>query len=246
MKNLILLLLVIGAAVSQIALTTLAAQKWTLTYVSASTSFYSFTLSYEVTGAAVPASYLVAASSNMGVVCIPTLSTFAINTTARAGFTFTVDNGAGGAAANNAEANWLPLKLISQPTMTYANSGSISTGTAADGTVCPIVIPAVTGGNTADFPTFSSGVVTWAFTVATPCGVLPAMGAAWYAKCYAVASVLIGTTNVDDIAGAAVALTTVGENNVTVAATTTVCAVSGASTFATGATILAGIAYLQL
>jgi hypothetical protein len=240
MKNLILLLLVIGAVISQTALTTLAAEMWTLTYLTPTTTldFARFTLTYQVTGAAVPANYITTSDDFIGVVCQPLLSTFAAITPGNA-IVFSV-KGNGATASNNAEAAWDPLIMTELSTAVFTSATVITTGTV--GALCPIVIDTPSGGS-ANKPSFSSGVVSWTFTVTSSCGSLPSMDTTWYARCYAIPS---AAADAGDVGGSAVTLAALGENNITYTAPTTTCSTTtGASTFATGATILAGIAYLQ-
>jgi hypothetical protein len=250
MKNLILLLLVIGAVVSTTynlttpaSPATTAAPLWTLTYDSATAStFYSLTLTYYAGDTAsnepVAISSGTAGSQNMGVACFITDSTFALVTTGTGtfpAFTFSIPNAVstGTAATTAASTNWTPLAMTAHVAATFTFTGTTFTGGGfAD---CPIVQT-----DSTTLPTVTAFTASWTFTVAKLCGSLPVSGNAWYARCYAVEDaddlITIGTD----------AATLVAGNNVTVTATTTTCSTTtGASTFATGATILAGIAYLQ-
>jgi hypothetical protein len=240
MKNLIILLLVIGAAVSQIVLTTsTAASKalpiWTLTYVTTtSLQYYSFTLSYNAGTAST--TFVDASTESSGVVCIFTTSAFAL--TAGAATTLpsismsVIGNGAAGSAlaVTSVAANWNALVLTYHPALTYASATTVATG--AGGLACAIV-----GGAT---PVIASFVATYTFSLVAGCGPLPQMGSVNYMRCSGVSQgALLATAG-------GVTATIIADKNVTVAATTTTCATTtGASTFATGATILAGIAYLQ-
>jgi hypothetical protein len=249
MKNLILLFLVIGAAVcTEITLTnTTGDHLWKLTYLATTTGqTYSFTLSYtKPSVAATAASTLITFDNSIGVVCVPTLPDFSfVTTVARSAFIFSVTNptgtGAGSSATNDATTNWGPLVLTYAAGGVYVTTaGSVTFSPGAAGFIsnCPLITPAA-------LPVIANGIVTYTFAIANACISLPKMGTAWSAKCFAV---------IDSVPGNAPQLATlttaanaiVGAMDVTVAGTTTTCATSGASTFATGATILAGIAYLQ-
>jgi hypothetical protein len=250
MKNFILLLLVIGAVVSTTynlttpaSPATTAAPLWTLTYDSATAStFYSLTLTYYAgdtdPNTPVAAGAGAAGTGNMGVACFITDSTFALVTSSTGlfpAFVWSVPNAGNGntAATTAAGTSWGTLAMTGHVAATFTFTGTTFTGGGfAD---CPIT---QTDGTV--LPTVSAFTASWTFTVAKLCGSLPVSGNAWYARCYAVEDttslITIGTAAADLVAG----------NNITVTATSTTCSTTtGASTFATGATILAGIAYLQ-
>jgi hypothetical protein len=244
MKNLILLFLVIGAAVSTaVTLTnTTGDYLWTLEYKAVATGqFYSFVLTFTRPSiAATAAQVYIAADSAIGVVCVPSVSTFAVTAAQeRSAFVFSTSSKTGTALNDNA-ANWDVLVL------THWSSGLYNPGTnfVTGGTVitCGLV------GTGATTPVITNGVVTWTFTVAAACLDLPQMGTGWFAKCFATPTVLDAASPAlvtQTFAVGSTPPTLLGALDVTFPGTTTVCALNGASTFATGATILAGIAYLQ-
>jgi hypothetical protein len=229
MKNLILLFLVIGAVVSSTALSNATGEVWAITYTApTSPDYYSFTLTYDGQDTA-DGNYISLNTQVIGVACIPTSSTFALaagqNNNA---FSFSVAANAT-AATNTAATNWADLKMMEHSTVGFAGT-TLTMGAAATTLECPITVAR---------PTFANYVVTWTFTVATGCGPAPQIGSSFFAVCYAIPdnTVLFSADN-------AALANTVGFS-VTYTAPTTTCATTGASTFATGATILAGIAYLQ-
>jgi hypothetical protein len=227
MKLLIVLFLVIGAVVSQIELTTPAAVTaplWTLTY-SAPTGFnyYSFSLTYYSGTSATDALAASGTSNSFGVACMITDSAFALATTdVRAGFSFSV-TGATNKASTSVNTDWEALLMVFHPTMVYNTGNTIDTGAAS--VACPITMTQ-TGQPLPDIST--SVTPLWTFTVADGCGSLPPMGTGWFARCFSVADQgkIISATG--DIATVAV----LGDTNITIAATTTACVLSGASTIA--------------
>jgi hypothetical protein len=233
MKNLILLFLVIGAVVSQVSLTTTVNQLWAITSATpvAVTDYYSFTLTYNG-GATTSVDYITTSTQEIGVVCIPTPSNFAVAASATSfGFSFSVPANATG-AKSDATTNWGPLKMTSHSTLTYTvlTNKVLTAGTAVN-VACTI----------AQVHTVANYVHQWVITVSTQCANFRQLGSAASFACFSyddTAQIISGT-------GAAADITVGAATNVAFTQTTTVCAVSGASTFATGATILAGIAYLQ-
>jgi hypothetical protein len=251
MKNLIILFLVIGAVVSQTTLTTIGSAAtadlplWTLTYANATdTNYYSFTLTYyagDTASTAVAASAPAIGSGgapatlgNMGVACLFTESNFTLETgNVKRGVAFSIPSLSNGDATTSENTSWGTLAMTSYAEITYTvGSGStmFKIGSTA-GTDCPIVIT-----NTGTpLPVVANFTVSWTFTVASLCGSLPAMGAGWYARCFHSAdgsSLFVAASQNPQL---------VGGKSVTVYAAIT----TGASIFATGAIILAGIAYLQ-
>jgi hypothetical protein len=240
MKNLILLFLVIGAVVStEVQLSTTAGDHvWKITYAATTTGqFYSFKLTYtKPTVAALVNQPYIAASQAIGVVCMPTVSTFDVTGAARSAFIFYILSSGSAIAANDAVTNWgalalghLPAAIYTAATPDFVSGGSTST-CALTGATAPTSVVA--------------GVATYTFTVAAACVDLPPMGTAWYAKCFAVPTIAVGDAPYVVLKTIATGFIK-GIMDVTFAGTTTTCATTGASTFATGATILAGIAYLQ-
>jgi hypothetical protein len=257
MKNLILLFLVIGAVLSATTLTTAASPatmllpEWTITYVATTgTGYYSFTMTYNQGPTDTNVVTASVATGNvqdrdMGVACVFTTSAFTLATgDVKRGFAFSIGNGGGGTAAavvTTTNAAWGALALTSYGAATYTVSGTTLTLVYVANTAvsCPVVL------TNANLPTLAptTNIASWTFTVADRCGSLPPLGSVWYAKCYQSTDSLI---LLNLAAGAAPVLSAGSLKNVTVAAAAaTACATTGASTFATGATILAGIAYLQ-
>jgi hypothetical protein len=249
MKNLILLFLVIGAVVSTAIVLTnttdAAKAEWTLTYVTpATTSVYnSFTLSYDSGNGTTSAALINGDANSIGVVCIPTSADFALATpgTARPAYSFSVlGTGTGTATPSlNTQASvdvpqFAALLLTYHPLMTYTTADSVATSAAGN------IDCALTGAGAADI-VVASGILTWTFTVAAACGNLPKMGTDWYARCFAVKDQNIEVSK----AGGETITALIGAKDVSIVTTTTCATTAGASTFATGATILAGIAYLQ-
>jgi hypothetical protein len=253
MKNLIILLLVIGAVVNALDLTTVTGERsiddplWTITYGSRTASnYYNFVVTYS---AGTTASTEAVATgnvgiNNMGVACYFTDSTFALTsgTATYRGFSLSVGNAASSSAVTSAASGWTTLALVSHTLLTYTVAGTTTTYTTPTlpSTIipCPLVFTpvAVTPVLSADF------TATWTFAVANTCGQLPAIETAWHAVCFHSKT----GTNLFTAAAAAVVVQTDTLKNVTYTAPTTTCSTTtGASTFATGATILAGIAYLQ-
>jgi hypothetical protein len=238
MKNLILLFLVIGAVVStDVALTT-TGEIWTLTYNAVTgTDVYSFGIKYD--NAATSATTVIANAKFIGVICFPVASDFVLTvvdavSAARPAFAITtlaVTSAAASAATLGADWNGLALTYL--PAAYLSTTTQIKTLTSF--TAC--ILDPADGAPTLNSTDFT---LSWTRTVAAKCGNLPSMGTTWYAKCYAMSS----ANGVDLVADGATV--TVGNGLDVTFSAPTACAVSaGASTFATGATILAGIAYLQ-
>jgi hypothetical protein len=236
--------LVIGAVVStEVQLTTTAGNLvWKLNYLGVTTGqFYSFTLSYtKPTVAATAAQAYITNSNSIAVVCVPTLSNFDVTVAGspRSAFIFSSTNAGAAPATNDNIANWGPLVIGHAASGVYVTTtGSVSFTPGLAVTNCPLVTAAAV-------PVLANGIATYTFALAASCFNLPQMGTGWYAKCFAQTD--LATAGSSQTGGAnVVAATIVGAMDVTFAGTTTTCATTGASTFATGATILAGIAYLQ-
>jgi hypothetical protein len=245
MKNLILLFLVIGAVVSTTyPLTTqgdpdptAALPLWSIAYVAVTgTSYYSFELTYNA-GSSTTQAVDDTDGEFVGVACMLTDSAHTLtDLDIRAGISFSIAaSNAAGTQETGSTDNWQPLVMTSHPVMAFTDSLNMATGLGS--IECPITIT-----NTADDkPTITANVVSWTFTVADLCGSLPIMGETWYAKCWSIPQ---GTF--DLVAAASTASVKIfGAMDVTITTAAASCATTGASTFATGATILAGIAYLQ-
>jgi hypothetical protein len=218
--KLILLICLIGAAMSATTLTTGTATLWTLTYLTpaATTNNYNLTVAYS-TG--VTASATVATSGQeIGVICLLTVANYTLTASATVNQTgFAFGQTATGTATNSAAAFWGPLKLTSFTSAKYASDTSITAGTVvAD---CALVTPTA--------PAYAAFVHTYSFSSVAVCPGLGIKGALWYARCFHKTATTVLTTG------------TTGSFVVSAAKNVTV----GASTFAAGATILAGIAYLQ-
>jgi hypothetical protein len=245
MKNLILLFLVIGAVVSTAVVLTnttdAAKAEWTLTYVTpASTAIrYSFILSYNSGNGTTEETLIAAETSSIGVVCIPTDPSYnlATTTTGRPAYSFSQIGTAGNPSKNTQASvdatHFGPLLMTYHPSTTYTTADTTVTTLAAQ-IDCPLTNAGATNIVVAE------GVLTWTFTVAATCGNLPVMGQDFYARCWAVKNQGIVVSKADGVA-----ITTLSGGKDVSIVTTTTCATTGASTFATGATILAGIAYLQ-
>jgi hypothetical protein len=219
--KLILLICLIATAMSATTLTTGTATLWTLTYMTpaATTTIYNLTLAYS-TGATTGSTTVNAASAEIGVICITTTSNFTLadGATSQAGFAFASVAGAGGPATIDAVTNWAALTLFTMTALTKTTDIQIITTTT--GTACVLTSAAT--------PTYASFVHTYTFSAVATCTGLGIQGATWYARCFhkATSATLLSTAATFVVSAA---------KNVTVQA----------STFAAGATILAGIAYLQ-
>jgi hypothetical protein len=223
MKLAILLICLISTATCSEILTSTTATLWTFTYLTpaATTMAYNFTLSYS-TGATAAADVITSPSNTVGVVCIITNSNFTVVSTdgASTGFTFEAISDAG-SAKNNAAGAWNSLSLWTHPNMTHTSENSLMTGTGSS--TCPLTTVVNT-------PIAANFVITYTNSIPLACTNLQAKDTTWYARCYH----QVVSANIVSKA-ASVTITVSAAKNVTV----------GASTFATGATILAGIAYLQ-
>jgi len=223
MKLVILLICLISAATCAEILTSATANLWTFTYLTpaATTTIYNFTLAYS-TGASSAATVITLNPGSIGVVCIITTSNFTIVDTADAttGFSFEASSTAA-TVLNNVATGWGAITLQTHPSMTHTSETSLATGlVTAD---CPLVTVANT-------PAYADYVHTYSNSATASCTNVQIMGVTWYGRCYHKAD------SADVMATATtITLTVSGAKNVTV----------GASTFAAGATILAGIAYLQ-
>jgi hypothetical protein len=252
MKNLILLFLVIGAAVSQVTLiaaTTpaLATPKWTLTYATPATGqVLSYTLALD-TGSTAPLTYTTAGlTRNFGLACIITNSSHTVGSTiatGQPGFAFSW-LGQDGAIQNNVEATRIKSALVLTyfPTMFMTSVTGMTTG--GSGTVCTANTFNAAGTATVETTLNATTLVSsWIVTSPNTCNALPLNTLGWYAKCYSIAdgAELFGLTTTKNI----VATNPTDVTVVSTAAAAAACATTGALTFATGATILAGIAYLQ-
>jgi hypothetical protein len=246
MKNLILLLLVIGAVVNAVDLTTVVDPAsiddplWTIAYNTATASrYYTFTVTYYGGPSAITpiVAETTGGTNDFGVICVFTESTFApAVSNANNAFSFAVPSTTAASSAvgatTGATARWGTPTMQSYPLITYAATPTLTVATVVS---CPIAMTQAG----APLPVITSFTASWTFTVAAACGNLPPAGATWYAVCYAVKDQV-------KIIAATPTITLVGTKNVTVTTAATACATTtGASTFATGATILAGIAYLQ-
>jgi hypothetical protein len=203
-------------------LTTGTTTLWTLTYLTpaATTTIYNLTLAYS-TGVTTGTTTVITASQNIAVLCIITTLNFTLAdlATSQSGFSFTSTAGSGGVATIAAVANWGVLSFHSLTLLTHTSDTAITTG--ASGTACTLV--------SATAPAYATYVHTYSFSTVAACTSLALKGVTWYARCFhkADGSTTLSTTGTTFTVSAA--------KNVTV----------GASTFAAGATILAGIAYLQ-
>jgi hypothetical protein len=248
MKNLILLLLVIGAVVNAFELTTspnsTVGALWSLTYATptATSIAYSITLSLDIGMGSTLSTVITANTHFVGVICMPTNSDFLIDVGAvvRPAYSFSVIGGSANPAQNIqssvTDTDYAVLKMTYHPLAALTTATTITTG--ATSTDC-----AITSGASATNAVITNGVVTWTLVVTAGCGNFPKTGQQWYAKCYAAKNLLVAI--VPSEAGGVTLAGLTAAKDVSVVIATAACATTGASTFATGATILAGIAYLQ-
>jgi hypothetical protein len=221
--KLILLICLIGAAMSANLLTTGTGTLWTMTYLTpaATTTSYNLTLAYS-TGVTTGTTQVSASAGHIGVVCIITTSNFTLTaaSTANLGFAFGTTSTA--ITTINNVTGWGPLTLSSYNALTYTSDTTLVTGSAAANVVsCTLLTPTA--------PTWAAYVHTYTFSSTSVCANVPLKSASWTARCFNKVTNAVLTTAVS------ATLTVSAARNVTV----------GASTFAAGATILAGIAYLQ-
>jgi hypothetical protein len=220
MKSIIILILLIGTAISTTTMTSGTATKWQLT---SSTPATGQTFDFQVmfsTGAAT--GNVATTTQEIGLVCLVLTSNFTIaaNTAGQAGFAMTSTAGAG-TAAISAITNWGAIVTKPLATVTYVSDVSITT------TLTSVACAAAN----VDAITLTSNVIKWAFDITGACANIPLKSATttWYGRCFhkaASSTALVASANNFAVSAAL---------NVTI----------GASTFAAGATILAGIAYLQ-
>ena len=218
--KLILLICLIGAAMSATTLTTGTATLWTLTYLTpaATTTSYNLTLAYS-TGVTTGTTAVSASGFQIGVICLTTVANYTLTAASATNTGFGFGSTASGASTIDAITNWGPLTLHTLASVTYTSDTSLTLG--ASGTTCTLVTPTA--------PTWAVYVHTYTFSSVAVCGNLGIMGATWYARCFHKA------TSATLLSASSGAITVSAAKNVTV----------GASNFVTGATILAGIAYLQ-
>jgi hypothetical protein len=219
MKSIIILILLIGTAMSTTTFTSGTATKWQLL---SSTPVTGQTFDLQVMFSTGAATGDVAVSGNtIGVICIVLTSNFTIaaNTAGQAGFAMT-STASGGTAAISAITNWGALVTYPLATVTYVSDSGITTTLTS--TAC--------GAANVDAITLSNNEIKWAFDITGACANIPLITstATWYGRCFH------KNTSAVSVATAATFVVSAPQN-VTI----------GASTFAAGATILAGIAYLQ-
>jgi hypothetical protein len=222
MKSIIILILLIGAAMSQSTLTADTATQWQWSSMSPPTgSAYNLTIVYSI-GATTGATTEVAASGEeIGLVCIVTTSNFTLadGATGQVGWAMTTTATADGAATIAAIANWGTLMVYPLTTVTHNTDILLTTGATATACTTGTVTASVT-----------SEQVWWLFTITATCANIPVYGATeWYGRCFH------KTKSSSLVSASGNALAVSAAKNVTI----------GASTFAAGATILAAIAYLQ-
>jgi hypothetical protein len=237
MKNLILLCLVIGAAISTTTeLTTNALGAWSITSSTPSgIGYYAYTLAYSVGTTAATAVH-PGTTAEVGVICQITDSTFSV-AAAGPGVSWSFKNTGPAATSNSATTAWAIMEMTYHPLMDatgVAGDGNLDTG--AGSVAC---VP-VTNPTPAPTLVTSDNSLTWVTTHAIGCGAFPQFGLGSYMQCYNIAAQAKVISTANDVTDVAV---TYG-NSVTITATSTT-TTTGASTFATGATILAGLAYMQ-
>jgi hypothetical protein len=221
MKLIIVLILLIGAAVSQTALTGSTSNLWELMSSSPTTgTAYNLILRYGINAASGATTTVATSGQDIGVVCIATTSNFTLAAGAVAQVGWSMQSTATGTATIAASANWGDILVYSLSAITHTSDTSLLTG--ATGTACTKSISLGT--------TISDQKAWWFFDITATCANLPAYGAVdWYGRCFHKVAAI------DKANESGKTLVVSGAKNVTI----------GASTFATGATILAGIAYLQ-
>jgi hypothetical protein len=167
MKNLILLLLAIGAVVNAVELTTFVEPKtvtlplWTLTHATPTGFDYlSFVLTYNggTTGAVLP---VPADTHFFGVACFVTNSTYAVPfSIARAAFTLNMNGLASGATSTSVNTHWGPLIMTSNP-IAQLIAGTPNTLTMGAGSSCPVVVTPSDNFK----PVITNFIASWTFTV---------------------------------------------------------------------------------
>jgi hypothetical protein len=260
MNTLILLFLVIGSVVSEVLLTTgtaTAAVEWSLTYTNATgENFYGYTLvlrGKDLEPLEVTAEVVADTDYFTGVVCVETTSDHSRRS--GPGFGWTLVNAIGSARSAGSTSNALTLGAI---TLTYYPALAITEDNATPGIgngqtgggaiVCNIADAAGTAHTVPTATPSVSNSVEFISSGINSCGNLKASGVGFYARCYNV----VFQTAEWSVAGDTLLTAVNTGTDVTFAATALPTCVlngnengNGASTFATGATILAGIAYLQ-
>jgi hypothetical protein len=222
MKLIIILILLVGTAISQTAYTTDTATKWTVASVDPTTSTgitYDFIARYGIGAASGATTQVATIGQEIGLICLVTTSNFTLadGATAQVGWSFS--SIATGTTTIAATTNWGDALVYSLSAITHTTDTSLITG--ATGTACATTNVTPT--------TILSMEIYFLFDIVSTCTNVPVYKVNWYGRCFHKAA----STNL--IATSGNTLVVSSAKNLTV----------GASTFATGATILAGIAYLQ-
>ena len=221
MKSIIILILLVGTAMSQTTFTTDAVNKWKiLSLTPDSTVTYDLIAQYEIGAASGATTQVATNGQDIGVVCIVTTSNFSLADGATGQVGWSMTSTATGTTTIASSTNWGSMLVTSLTALTHTSDTSLLTG--ATGTACTTtnVLPVVV----------VDQILYWFFDITGACANIPLINAAtWYARCFhkAASTSLVSANSQTLVVSSA--------KNVTI----------GASTFAAGATILAGIAYLQ-
>jgi hypothetical protein len=203
---------------SQTTLTGADATLWQAQSATPTTgSTYSMVVQYSI-GASSGDTTTVTSTQDIGVVCLITTENFTLaDGDTAAGFSLqTLSTGVATIAAST---NWGVMLVYSLTAVTHTTDVQLVTGSTGTACTTSNVIPMV----------ISDEKAWWFFDIADACTSLPLSTATWYARCFhkAAATDLASETGKTLVVSAA--------KNVT----------GAALTFATGATVLAGVAYLQ-
>jgi hypothetical protein len=223
MKSIIILILLVGTAISQVEFTADTATKWTLGSADPSTTTgitYDFTVRYGIGAATGATTQVATVNQEIGLICIVTASNFSLADGVSGQVGWAMVSIATGTTTIGATTGWGNMLVWSLSAITKTTDTSLLTG--ATGTACTTtnVLPT----------TLTNQEIYFLFDISGTCTNLPLFGAVdSYARCFHKAA----STNL--VSANAQTLAVSSAKNVTI----------GASTFAAGATILAGIAYLQ-
>jgi hypothetical protein len=225
MKLVLLLICLIAVANCSNIMTTATTNLWTFTYLTpaATTTAYNFTLAYSTGETTGSTTQITLNPGSIGLICIVTTLNFTVVDTVAGSAGWSIEAASSAATVlSNTATGWGPITMTSHPGMTHTSETALTTG--ATSAACTLVTVANT-------PAYASYVHTYSNSALATCGNLAAKGVTWYGRCYHKTD----TAAVMSTAATDTSIVVSGAKNVTV----------GASTFVTGATILAGIAYLQ-
>jgi hypothetical protein len=222
MKSIIILILLVGTAISQTEYTTDTATKWTVASVDPTTSTgitYDFVARLGIGAASGATTQIATIGQEIGLICLVTTSNFTLadGATAQVGWSFS--SIATGTTTIAVSTGWGDMLVYSLSAITHNSDTSLTTG--ATGTACATT--------NVELTTIVSLEVYFRFDVTATCANVPVYGVNWYGRCFHKAA----STNLVSDSGNTLVVSSA--KNLTI----------GASKLATGATILAGIAYLQ-